>query len=162
MATTTAPGATSAIDLLKSDHEQVKQLFDQYDALSQSGTSEQDKQQLARRICTMLTAHATVEEEILYPAARTTIQEPQLVDEATVEHASAKDLIAQIEGMSPSDPLYDAKLKVLGEYVKHHVKEEENELFPQLKQSGVDLQALGEQLAARKQEFMTQGQRANV
>ena len=107
-------------------------------------------------ICTELTAHATAEEEIFYPAARAAIDKVELVDEADIEHASAKDLIAQIEGSSPSDDHYDAKVKVLGEYIDHHVQEEENEMFPKVRRAKVDTLALGEQIAARKEEIKQQ------
>ncbi len=105
-------------------------------------------------ICTELTAHATAEEEIFYPAARAAIDKVELVDEADIEHASAKDLIAQIEGSSPSDDHYDAKVKVLGEYIKHHVKEEHNEMFPKIRKTKLDLKLVGEQLNARKLELV--------
>ena len=101
----------------------------------------------------MLTVHAQIEEEIFYPAAQDAIKEPDLVDEATVEHASAKDLIAQIESSEPSDELFDAKVKVLGEYIDHHVKEEESEMFPQVRKAKLDLDALGAQLQERKGEL---------
>ena len=162
MATTSSSSANSAIDLLKTDHEQVRQLFDQFESLAGSGSGEQHKMQLVQQICSMLTVHTTIEEELLYPAAKSSIEEPDLVDEATVEHASAKDLIVQIKRLSPGDELYDAKVKVLGEYVKHHVSEEEGELFPQLEEAGLDLQSLGQQLAARKQELMSQEQAASA
>lgn len=143
-----------AIQLLTADHAEVKPLFKEYDKLVDADASDEEKQQLAEQICAMLTVHATIEEEIFYPAAKDALEEADLVDEATVEHASAKDLIAQIEGMDPSDELYDAKVKVLGEYIEHHVKEEEGEMFPQAKKAKIDLAALGAQLAERKQELM--------
>ena len=102
----------------------------------------------------MLTVHATAEEEIFYPAARKAIEEEDLLDEAEVEHGSAKDLIAQIESSTPSESLYDAKVKVLGEYIDHHVKEEEGELFPKVKKAKIDLASLGTEMAARKAELM--------
>lgn len=102
----------------------------------------------------MLTVHAQIEEEVFYPAARQVLDEPDLVDEADVEHASAKDLIAQIEASDPSDDHYDAKVKVLGEYINHHVEEEEKELFKAVKKAGLDTRQVGEELAARKEELM--------
>ena len=102
----------------------------------------------------MLTAHATIEEEIFYPAARDAGVEGDLLDEAEVEHASAKDLIAQIRSMSPDDDLYDAKVKVLGEYVDHHVREEEDEMFPKCRKADMDLAELAQQLSERKAELM--------
>ena len=143
-----------AVKLLTADHKEVKALFKDYDKLAESGAKAQERETLARQICLMLTVHATTEEEIFYPAARKAIKEKDLLDEAEVEHASAKELIAQIESSTPSDPLYDAKVKVLGEYIDHHVKEEENELFPKVQKSKADLAALGEEIAARKDELL--------
>lgn len=142
---------TDAIALLTQDHKDVKKLFKQYDKMVDEGAEDGERQALAEQICTMLTVHATIEEEIFYPAARDALEEQDLLDEAEVEHASAKDLIAQIEAGSPStDDLYDAKVKVLGEYIDHHVKEEEGEMFPKARKSDLDLEALGEELQERK------------
>lgn len=153
--TTSRSAATpDAIRLLMADHKEVKQLFKEYVDLAKSEAADEDRQALAEQICTMLTAHARVEEEIFYPAAREALDEQDLLDEAEVEHASAKDLIAQIESMEPSEELYDAKVSVLGEYIDHHVREEEGELFPKLKRSELDLQSLGQQMATRKQELL--------
>jgi hypothetical protein len=102
--------------------------------------------------------HTQIEEEIFYPAAREAIREQDLLDEAAVEHASAKELIRQLQDGQPGDEMFDARVKVLGEYVKHHVKEEQNELFPQVKKSRLDTRSLGEQLMMRKQELMGQMQ----
>ena len=143
-----------AIAQLTADHARVKKMFKQYDRLAKADAGDREKQQLATMICAELTAHATAEEEIFYPAARSAIDKPDLVDEADVEHASAKDLIAQIEGSSPSDDHYDAKVKVLGEYIDHHVQEEEGEMFPKVRKAKVDTVALGEQLAQRKAQIM--------
>jgi hemerythrin superfamily protein len=155
-ARTTAAKATDATKLLSADHKEVKALFKQYDKLAKGEGSEDEKQAIAEEICTMLTVHATIEEEIFYPAAREALDEQDLLDEAEVEHASAKDLIAQIRGMSPSDELYDAKVKVLGEYIDHHVQEEEKELFPKVRKADLDLKELGASLEARKQELMNE------
>jgi hemerythrin-like domain-containing protein len=127
----------------------VEQLFERFE-----DASEREKKQIAQQVCAMLTVHAQIEEELVYPAAKQALEEDdrELVDEANVEHASAKDLIAQIE-RGESDELFDAKVKVLGEYIKHHVKEEEGELFPKLKQTDLDLNALGARLASRKAEL---------
>ena len=145
-----------AIAQLTADHARVKKMFKQYDKLAEADASDKQKQELATMICAELTAHATAEEEIFYPAAREAIEDVDLIDEADVEHASAKDLIAQIEGSSPSDDHYDAKVKVLGEYIDHHVQEEENEIFPKVRRAKVDTVALGEQIAARKEELKQQ------
>ncbi len=155
----TAAGKTSkneAIAQLTADHARVKKLFKQYERLAKADAPDKQKQELATMICTELTAHATAEEEIFYPAARAAIDKVELVDEADIEHASAKDLIAQIEGSSPSDDHYDARVKVLGEYIDHHVQEEQNEMFPKVRRAKVDTVALGEQIAARKEEIKQQ------
>lgn len=144
--------AVNAITLLKSDHAAVQELFDKYEKTRSSDR----KAALAEQICNELTVHTRIEEEIFYPAAREAIRDQDLLDEATVEHASAKELIAQIEDGKPGDDLFDAKVKVLGEYVKHHVKEEQNELFPKVRKTKLDLQALGERLQARKEELMAE------
>ena len=143
-----------AIKLLTQDHKEVKALFKEYEKLCKAEADDSQKQAVAEQICEMLTVHAQIEEELLYPAAHEVLDDADLVDEATVEHASAKDLIEQIQGMQPSDELYDAKVTVLGEYVDHHVKEEEKEMFPKLKKSELDLKELGASLMARKTELM--------
>ncbi|HEX2828463.1 MAG TPA: hemerythrin domain-containing protein [Burkholderiales bacterium] len=145
-------GATDALTLLRTDHQNVQKLFDQFEKTR----SDDRKKALAERICNELTVHAQIEEEIFYPAARGAIRDKDLIAEATVEHQSAKDLIAQIEG-GGSGEMWEAKVKVLGEYIKHHVKEEQNELFPQVRKTKLDTKALGEQLEARKMELMGGG-----
>lgn len=143
-----------AIELLKADHAEVKALFKQYEKLVKAEADPAEKQDVARTICNMLTVHAQIEEEIFYPASRGVLDEQDLLDEADVEHASAKDLIAQIEAANPGDDHYDAKVKVLGEYIDHHVKEEEEQLFKQVKKAGLDTAQVGEELLARKEELM--------
>lgn len=140
-----------AISLLKQEHREVEGFFAQFE----ESTSKAEKGKLAAKICLALTVHTTIEEELLYPPAHEEIEE-DIVDEAIVEHNGAKQLIAEIEEMSPGDHLFDAKVKVLSEYVKHHVKEEEKEMFPQLKESGIDLRELGRELLERKVELLTQ------
>ena len=148
-----------ACDLLDADHRNVKKMFKEYEELSGSRarTASQKKKDLAMQICQELTVHAQIEEEIFYPAAREVLRDQDLLDEATVEHQGAKDLIAQIEAGSPGDDLFDAKVTVLSEYIKHHVKEEQNELFPKVRKTKLDLKMLGEQLEARKMELMDGG-----
>jgi len=141
-----------AIELLTADHKEVQKLFKQFEQMKENGDDE-GKQELVSRICAELTIHAQIEEEIFYPAAREGMKEQDILDEAEVEHASAKELIAQLEAMEPDEELYDAKVTVLSEYINHHVKEEQNEMFPQVKKAKLDLQALGEELMARKQEL---------
>jgi len=140
-----------AVKLLKQDHREVEGWFDEYEQL------EDDREKLAmfNQIALALKVHTQIEEEILYPEERGEVEDDML-DEAYVEHAGAKKLIAEIEGMRPSDEFYDAKVKVLGEYIKHHVKEEEQPggIFAQAKRGEEDLEAMGERLQARKQELM--------
>src|SRR4030095_4431088 len=113
------------------------------------------KVKIARQICQELTIHTQIEEEIFYPAAHEWLKEPDLIDEATVEHATAKELIAQIKSMKGSEPLYDAKVKVLSAYIDHHVKEEETEIFPQARKAKMNLEDLGLATAERKQELQS-------
>ncbi|KQW65010.1 hemerythrin domain-containing protein [Variovorax sp. Root411] len=145
-----------ACSLLDTDHRNVKKLFKQYEELTQSraASAEDKKRELAKEICMELTVHAQIEEEIFYPALREAIKETDLLDEAEVEHASAKDLIAQIQEATVFDDKFDAKVIVLGEYIDHHVKEERNEIFVKARAArGLDLMAMREQLAARKEEL---------
>ena len=118
-----------------------------------------NKKALVAEICTALGLHAQIEEEIFYPAVKAALKDKLLVPEATVEHATVKDLLAQIEGVEPDGEMYDAKVKVLSEYVKHHVKEEQNEMFPKVRATSLDLAELGARMASRKEELMTQSTR---
>ena len=147
--------STDAVALLTNDHQEVKDLFERYEDLAQADSDDEEKKNLAEEICTMLTVHATIEEEIFYPAARDAIDDESLLNEAEVEHQSAKDLIAQIQASDPSDALYDAQVKVLGEYVNHHVEEEEGELFPRVKEADLDLDELGAEMGARQEELLS-------
>lgn len=143
-----------AIALLKADHKEVKTMVQRFN----SSRSDSKKAQLAQQICAALEVHAEIEEELFYPPAREALKKNgDLIDEAEVEHTSVKELIAKIKGGSPSDDLWEAQVKVLGEYVNHHVKEEEGEIFPKVKKTRLDLQALGEQLAERKAELQNGG-----
>ena len=145
-----------ACDLLDTDHKAVKKMFKEYDELmhSRAQNANARKQELAREICMELTVHAQIEEEIFYPALREAFKETDLVAEAEVEHGTAKELIAQIEAMQGPDEMFDAKVKVLGEYIDHHVKEERNEIFPKARATrGLDLVAMRDQLEARKEEL---------
>jgi len=139
-----------AIGLLEADHREVDNLFDAFEAASDKG----EKKALADKICLALKVHTQIEEELFYPPAREKTGDGDLIDEAIVEHTGAKTLIAQIEAMVPGQPLYDAKMKVLSEQVRHHVEEEESELFPEVRETKLNLDALGAKLAARKAELM--------
>ena len=144
---------TDAFALLTADHRTVKGLFKEFEKLSKQEDVDEEKAQLVRQICNELTVHAQVEEEIFYPAVREAIDDEDLMDEADIEHASAKDLIAQLEGMQPGDDHYDARVTVLGEYVDHHVKEEEGEMFSKARKADVDAEDLGVLITERKEEL---------
>ncbi len=139
-----------ALALLKADHKEVKGWFNDYEGL----TADDQKAALVAKICLALKVHTQIEEEIFYPAARAATQDKPLMDEAKVEHACAKDLLAQIETMKAGDDLYDAKVQVLGEQIKHHAKEEEDEMFPEAREAKMDLADLGAKMAARKAQLM--------
>lgn len=145
--------AANAVELLKTEHQEVAELFDEFESADTA-----ERQGLAEQICQKLTVHAQIEEEILYPAAKDVLDEDEvdLVNEAAVEHGTVKDLIVKIEAMDATDEPYKATVTVLSEYVKHHVKEEETELFPLLQGSELDLDAMGAELASRKQELMAE------
>ena len=154
---TTKRSAPDACSLLDADHRKVKKMFGEYETLTKSkaASAGQKRRELANEICLELTVHAQIEEQIFYPALRQAIKSTDLLDEAKVEHATVKDLIAQLESASGVDEMFDAKVKVLGEYIDHHVKEERNEIFVQARAArGLDLVAMREQLAARKEELM--------
>jgi hypothetical protein len=141
-----------AVLLLKKDHREVEEMFDEYDQLD----ADAEKLALFKKIATALKVHTKLEEEIFYAEERGDVED-DILDEAQVEHDSAKKLIAEIEKMKPSDELYDAKVRVLGEYIKHHVKEEEDPggIFAQAKRGDRDLEEMGKRLQARKQELVT-------
>ncbi len=146
------PNQKDAISLLKADHQKVKKAFKEYQELGDQAYK--SKKKLADDICTDLEIHTQIEEEVFYPEFRKAVSKSKsLADEAKVEHDSCKELIKQIKDMDAKDDLFDAKLLVLSEYVNHHVKEEEDEMFPPMKKASVDLDELGERLETRKQEL---------
>jgi hemerythrin superfamily protein len=146
------PDKLDAVALLKADHRKVEGLFDKFEKAKSSSV----KKTLVQEICTELSVHATIEEEIFYPACTGEIED-DLVKEAYVEHDGAKVMIAELLGSSPDDEFYDAKVKVLSEEIKHHVKEEEKRsegIFAKAREAGLDMDALGEQLATRKAQLL--------
>lgn len=143
----------NAITMLTEDHARVRKLFKQFEKSREDATDE-EKSELVRQICTELKIHAQLEEELFYPACREALEEEDLLDEAEVEHASGMELIGQLEGMQPGDKLYDAKVTVLAEYVEHHVKEEEKQLFPKARKARLELDDLAEQMSERKTQLM--------
>ena len=143
------------LQLLTAEHREVKAMFQHYHRLAEAGGKGDERMLLASQICVELTLHTQVEEEILYPAARAALlHDGELVDEAYVEHASAKSLVSQVKTMTSDQPLFDARVKVLGEYVDHHVREEENELFPRVRKAALDLQDMGARMAERRKQLM--------
>lgn len=142
-----------AIALLRADHKRVSDLFDQFEKTRSAAR----KKGLVQQICLELTVHAQIEEEIFYPAVKAALKDKELVPEATVEHASVKELIGQVRDVDPDGEMYDARVKVMSEFVKHHVKEEQNEMFPRAKRTRLDMADLGARLSARKEELMALG-----
>lgn len=139
-----------AVTLLKADHRKVEDLFEQFEKARET----ERKKTLVDEICTELCVHTMIEEEIFYPAARQAGVDEALLDEAVVEHGSAKELIAQIGASRDFDTMYDARVKVLGETIRHHVKDEERELFPACRKSDMDMAELGKRLQRRKQQLL--------
>jgi len=151
----TSPKASApkdALALLKSDHAAVTELFAKYEAAKK----DDQKNSLAQKICNELKIHAAIEEEIFYPELRAAANDEEvdsMLNEADVEHDGAKKLIAEIEASDASNEKFDAQVKVLGEYIKHHVKEEQSEIFPKARSSGLDLKEMGMRLMTRKLEL---------
>ena len=144
------PKPQEATAMLRADHQNVSELFEEYEK-ARAATKKKD---LVTQICTELTVHAQIEEEIFYPAVKQALKDTKLVPEATVEHATLKDLIAQVEDVEPDGEMFDAKIKVLSEYVKHHVKEEQDEIFPKARATKLDMVELGARMSARKDELL--------
>jgi len=141
-----------AIALLRADHKAVDALFAEYE----KARAPSKKKMLVSKICTELSVHAQVEEEIFYPAVKQALKDKELVPEAIVEQATMRDLIAQVEGVEPDGEMFDAKIKVLSEYVKHHVKEEHTEMFPKAKATRLDMVELGGRIAERKKVLLAE------
>lgn len=150
---TSHAGEHDAISILSEDHKNVQALFKQFEKLHGQKNSEDKKKELVQQICVELTIHTKTEEELFYPAMRDAIQDMDMLDEAYIEHASAKELIQQLQSMPISDELYDARVHVLGEYINHHIKEEESKIFPAAKKAKLDMETLGEEIAERKEEL---------
>jgi len=153
---TVTPKQQDALALLRADHKKVSELFEQYE----KARSSDKKRSIVAEICTALGVHAQIEEEIFYPAVKAALKDKELVPEALVEHASLKSLIAEVEGVEPEGEMFDAKIKVMSEFVKHHVKEEQNEMFPKAEKSTLDMNDLGAQLAERKEELLAEKEAA--
>jgi hemerythrin-like domain-containing protein len=152
--------SAAAIEMLKEDHAKVKKAFKELETLDREDA--EACRQLVQTVCAELKVHTTLEEEIFYPAVREAIEDEDIMNEASVEHETAKMLIEQLENMEPDDPNYFATFTVLGEYVMHHVKEEEGEMFPQAKKADLDLEALGRRMQERKSELLSQAEKAEA
>ncbi len=146
---TTKPQEATA--MLIADHKKVSALFADFEKARSAKT----KKDIVHQICRELTVHTSIEEEIFYPAVQAALKDHELVPEANVEHGSVKDLIAQVKDAEPGGDEYDARVKVMGEFVKHHVKEEQNQMFPKARKTKLDMVALGAKMAARKVELLT-------
>jgi hemerythrin superfamily protein len=147
---TTSTKSQDAITLLRADHQLVSGLFEEYEKASTKAM----KKKLVRQICMELSVHAQVEEEIFYPAVQKALKDHALVPEAIIEHDTFRTLIAEVEDVEPDGEMYDAKIKVLCEYVEHHVKEEQEEMFPKAKATKLDMMELGDKISTRKQTLM--------
>ena len=145
-------GSADALQLLKEDHDAVKKAFKEFEKMDHEDRA--TMQEFVRTVCQDLTVHATLEEEIFYPAVREEIEDEDLMNEAKIEHDSAKQLIQQLESMDAEDPLFMATFTVLGEYVNHHIEEEESEMFKEVRRADLDLHALGERMMERKEELL--------
>jgi len=141
-----------AIDVLKQDHDKVEIAFKEFERLGREDA--EACRDLIAGVCEELKVHTTLEEEIFYPAVREAIDDEEIMNEASVEHETATMLIEQLENMEEGDPNYHATFKVLGEYVRHHIREEENGMFPAAKKAAIDLDALGARLLERKEELV--------
>lgn len=144
---------TQIVDMLKADHKKVKKAFKDFEKVDRQAVSE-SAEALVERTLADIEVHASLEEQVFYPAARSAIKEEDLVDEAEVEHMTVKVLIEQLKSMSADDDKFAATFKVLGEYIDHHVKEEENEMFPRLTRPGVDWDAVLEEMQAQRAQLL--------
>ena len=148
--------AGAALEMLKEDHDKVKKAFKEFEKMDREDA--ETLQQLVQTVCEELKVHTALEEEIFYPAVREAIEDEDLMNEAQVEHDTAKMLIEQLENMGPDDPNFHATFTVLGEYVKHHVKEEEDEMFPEARKTDLDFEERGARMRERKTELMGEAQ----
>lgn len=144
--------AAGAIEMLKEDHAKVQKAFKEFEKMDREDT--EAVQQLVQTVCEDLAIHTTLEEEIFYPAVREAIEDEDVMNEAQVEHETAKMLIEQLENMGPDDPNFHATFTVLGEYVNHHIEEEEDEMFPQARKTDLDFEELAQRMKTRKEELV--------
>lgn len=148
------PDAVDAIELLHADHDEVLLMFEDYESLLGDEATDDERARLARRICSALSVHAAIEQELLYPAASELLDDARLVEVAESEHANADELIGELRSMSIDEPRFDEKVAALSVVIQRHIDAEEEDLLPLLSQQGADLQQLGERMAERKQELI--------
>ena len=151
-----AGDAEDALALLAADHREVAQLFEEYVDLADADGSDAERRSLVAEICLHLTVHSRLEEEMFYPAVRQALGENELVEEAEAEHRGIEEAMDDLRAMDPSDEGYDDRVDVLRESVEHHVAEEEGSMFPMVLDSSLDIERLGEQMAARREELLAQ------
>jgi hemerythrin superfamily protein len=152
--------SVEAIDMLKQDHDKVEKAFKEFEKMDRGDADA--CRRLIMAVCEDLKAHTTLEEEIFYPAVREAIEDEDIMNEASVEHETAKMLIEQLENMQEDDPNFHATFTVLGEYVRHHVKEEEGEMFPAAKKSALDFDSLSERMRERRRELLGETEKAHA
>jgi hemerythrin superfamily protein len=150
-----ASTSIDAVALLTADHRKAKKAFEEFDK-GKEQMSDEKKLALVKEVCADLLIHMEIEEKVFYPSVGERIDDEDMMNEAKVEHNGAKDLIAQLGELKPGDPMFDAKFKVLGEQIEHHVEEEEKEMFPQAKQKGADMAALGKRLQSARMKLRSE------
>jgi len=151
-----------AIDLLTNDHDEIAELFDRYDGLAADGAAAEERHELAEEICTMVLVHAAIKQEIFYPAVREVLDEEYLIDEALVAQDGAQSLIDDIQAGDPTEPRYDAQVKILHELLAQHFEEERTELFPRVRSTSLDLEEIGAEMAARQEVLMSADEEADA
>ena len=151
--TSSNPSAFDAVELLKADHQKVKRLFDQLDTITKQGVSDGEKAALVAKIREELSVHESVENEVFFPAVREILRKKDVLQEATEDQEEAGDAIQALGDLKPGEAGYDEKLSELGDKIAAHAAEEERDVFPRVKNSNIDTEALGEKMSARKEEL---------
>jgi hemerythrin superfamily protein len=151
-----------ALDLLTNDHEEIAELFERYEALAADGAAADERRELAEEICSLLLVHAAIKEEIFYPAVREVLDEEYLIDEALVAQDGARSLIDDIQAGDPTEPRYDAQVRILHELLAQHFEEERSELFPRVRNTSLDLEEIGAEMAARQEVLMSADEEADA
>jgi hemerythrin superfamily protein len=158
--TPSSPSSFDAVELLKADHQKVKRLFDQLDTITKQGVSDDEKAALVAKIRDELSVHESVENEVFFPAVREILRKKDVLKEATEDQEEAGDAIQALGELKPGEAGYDKKLSELGDKIAAHAAEEERDVFPQVKKSSIDTEALGEKMSARKEELKQEQDKA--